>query len=215
MRRGVGVVGLQKQQQLHSQFRNVGAEMQQQQQSQLREQMTVFKKNLEDFAMKYKRQINEDPAFRMQFQKMCASIGVDPLASNKGFWAELLGFGDFYSELTVQVIQVCIATKSKNGGLIEISDLLKAIKKMRPSTAHQVSEDDVERVVKKIKLLGNGYDILYIGPKRFVQSVPCEFNTDHMEVLRIAEDTGYYTLSQLKTQLGWDDARIQTTMVQF
>eukprot|EP00002_Diphylleia_rotans_P033490 TRINITY_DN7125_c0_g1_i2.p1 TRINITY_DN7125_c0_g1~~TRINITY_DN7125_c0_g1_i2.p1 ORF type:complete len:114 (-),score=16.82 TRINITY_DN7125_c0_g1_i2:251-592(-) len=83
---------------------------------------------------------------------------------------------------------------------------------MRPSTAHQVSEDDVERVVKKIKLLGNGYDILYIGPKRFVQSVPCEFNTDHMEVLRIAEDTGYYTLSQLKTQLGWDDARIQTTM---
>jgi len=24
---------------------------------------------------------------------------VDPLASNKGFWAELLGIGDFYYEL--------------------------------------------------------------------------------------------------------------------
>jgi len=30
---------------------------------------------------------------------MCANIGVDPLASNKGFWAELLGIGDFYYEL--------------------------------------------------------------------------------------------------------------------
>ncbi len=31
------------------------------------------------------------------------SPGVDPLASGKGFWAELLGVGDFYFELTVQV----------------------------------------------------------------------------------------------------------------
>ncbi len=34
---------------------------------------------------------------------MCASVGVDPLASNKGFWTELLGFGDFYYELGVQI----------------------------------------------------------------------------------------------------------------
>jgi ESCRT-II complex subunit VPS22 len=32
---------------------------------------------------------------------MCAKVGVDPLASNKGFWAELLGIGDFYYELGV------------------------------------------------------------------------------------------------------------------
>jgi hypothetical protein len=30
---------------------------------------------------------------------MCSNCGVDPLASNKGFWAEILGFGDFYYEL--------------------------------------------------------------------------------------------------------------------
>ena len=34
---------------------------------------------------------------------MCSNIGVDPLASNKGVWAQLLGFGDFYYELGVQV----------------------------------------------------------------------------------------------------------------
>ena len=32
---------------------------------------------------------------------MCASIGVDPLASNKGFWSNMLDIGDFYYELGI------------------------------------------------------------------------------------------------------------------
>ena len=43
--------------------------------------------------------IRKNPTFRTQFHEMCAKVGVDPLASNKGFWAELLGIGDFYYEL--------------------------------------------------------------------------------------------------------------------
>lgn len=37
--------------------------------------MDTFKGNLEEFARKYKKDINQDPAFRQQFQVMCASIG--------------------------------------------------------------------------------------------------------------------------------------------
>ena len=33
--------------------------------------------------------IRKDPAFRAQFHAMCANIGVDPLASNKGVWAQV------------------------------------------------------------------------------------------------------------------------------
>jgi hypothetical protein len=44
------------------------------------QQMDVFKKNLEDFAAKHKDDIRRDPQFRLQFQEMCAAIGVDPLA---------------------------------------------------------------------------------------------------------------------------------------
>jgi hypothetical protein len=32
------------------------------------------------FALKYKKDINKNPEFRRQFQIMCQSIGVDPLA---------------------------------------------------------------------------------------------------------------------------------------
>ena len=34
--------------------------------------------------------IRANPAFRAQFHAMCANIGVDPLASNKGLWAQVL-----------------------------------------------------------------------------------------------------------------------------
>lgn len=46
--------------------------------------MEKFRENLEDFAAKHKNEIKKNPQFRKQFQEMCASIGVDPLASGKG-----------------------------------------------------------------------------------------------------------------------------------
>lgn len=48
--------------------------------------------------------------------ELCATIGVDSLASGKGFWSEMLGVGDFYYELGVQIIEVCLALKHRNGG---------------------------------------------------------------------------------------------------
>ena len=38
------------------------------------------------------------------------------LTAGKGFWSEMLGVGDFYYELGVQVIEVCMATNHRNGG---------------------------------------------------------------------------------------------------
>ncbi|KAJ0670211.1 putative winged helix DNA-binding domain superfamily, Snf8/Vps36 family [Helianthus annuus] len=65
----------------------------------MKEQLSTFRSQLEDFARKYKNDIKKNHIFRSQFHEMCAKVGVDPLASNKGFWAELSGIGDFYYEL--------------------------------------------------------------------------------------------------------------------
>ena len=71
--------------------------------------------------------IRQDPVFRAQFHTMCANIGVDPLASNKGMWAQLLGFGDFYYELGVQIVEACLATRAYNGGFMELGALRNAV----------------------------------------------------------------------------------------
>ena len=59
----------------------------------MRAQVATFKASLEEFALKYRADIRRDPIFRAQFHAMCANIGVDPLASNKGTWNRLLGLG--------------------------------------------------------------------------------------------------------------------------
>uniref|UniRef100_A0A8D0GMJ1 Uncharacterized protein n=1 Tax=Sphenodon punctatus TaxID=8508 RepID=A0A8D0GMJ1_SPHPU len=43
-------------------------------------QLDMFKTNLEEFASKHKQEIRKNSQFRVQFQDMCATIGVDPLA---------------------------------------------------------------------------------------------------------------------------------------
>ena len=39
----------------------------------------------------------------IDIKEMCASIGVDPLASGKGFWSNMLDIGDFYYELGIDM----------------------------------------------------------------------------------------------------------------
>lgn len=62
------------------QFNRVGEQLAKQQLEQLQQQMQTFKQNLNDFAIKYRKDIKRDPNFRKHFQTMCAAIGVDPLA---------------------------------------------------------------------------------------------------------------------------------------
>ena len=70
---------------------------------------------------------------------MCTKIGVDPLASSKGFWSELLGVGDFYFELGVQIIDVCLELREKTGGFVEIKELLKRLEVKRGGSSSKTS----------------------------------------------------------------------------
>lgn len=50
------------------------------------------------------------------FLTLCILILL-PSPAGKGFWSEMLGVGDFYYELGVQIIEVCLALKHRNGGV--------------------------------------------------------------------------------------------------
>ena len=91
----------------------------------------------------HRNEIRQDPIFRAQFHTMCSNIGVDPLASNKGMWAQLLGFGDFYYELGVQVVEGCLSTRPMNGGLIDLAALCKIVQACSPCpAAAEVSQQE-------------------------------------------------------------------------
>ncbi|KAF9613707.1 hypothetical protein IFM89_010149 [Coptis chinensis] len=179
--------------------------------------------------------IRKNPAFRSQFHEMCAKVGVDPLASNKGFWAELLGIGDFYYELVrfhhlprdcgfrwmvqevaislfpreegVQIVDICLATRSHNGGLINLQELCSLLCQRRKTAREAVSEDDCLRAISKLKVLGSGFEVISVGKKKLVRSVPTELNKDHNEILDLAQAHGYVTVDEVERRLSWSSGR--------
>lgn len=51
-----------------------------------------------------------------------------------------------------------------------------------------IFSDDILRAIDKLKVLGNGFELIPLGSGRFlVQSVPGELNMDHTRVLQLAE----------------------------
>ncbi|KAF8980982.1 ESCRT-II subunit protein snf8 [Entomortierella lignicola] len=205
-------------------------------------QLETFRVNLENFARQHRKDIQKDPVFRMHFQKMCANIGVDPLASSKGVWGELLGVSDFYYELGIQIIDVCLSTRALNGGLMELSEVKRRVERMRgkrdikapnstSSNAHsnslssklanmsskdtniEITEDDVFRSIKTLAPLGSGFQVLQIGDKKMVSSVPRELNRDQSAILALVRNTrGHINSGIIYEQLGWESGRINTAL---
>ncbi|XP_013779262.1 vacuolar-sorting protein SNF8-like [Limulus polyphemus] len=215
MRRRVGGVGaIQKQQLAQARFRNKGSEIAEDQLQQMTKQMEVFRTKLQEFASNHKNEIRKDPYFRCQFQEMCATVGVDPLASSKGFWAKMLGVGDFYYELGVQIIEVCIATSHQNGGIIGLDELREKVMKSRGSKKRQedITQDDLLRAIDKLSVLGKGFRLIPAGNHYLVQSVPAELNMDHTTILQQAEGTGFISLMALRRTQKWGEERAQNAL---
>jgi len=184
---------------------------------------------LTDFAKKHKKEIQTDPAFRKKFLEMCAPLGVDPLSSEKGFWKNMLGIGEFYYELAVKVAEVCLASRSRNGGIISVSEVKNILKNRKTKFRFAESEglkdkrhhdetkyssEDIIISISKLAKLGNGFRTVQVGKSTMIVSVPTELDNDHMEVMKIAQDhQGHVTIDCIKNAtITWNDDRIQRAL---
>lgn len=58
--------------------------------------------------------------------------------------------------------------------------------------------DDLARAIKKLHVMGSGFQILPVGNKRLVQSVPGELSMDHAAALQLAQ-VWSFRLSEIAT----------------
>ncbi|KAL9830787.1 putative winged helix-like DNA-binding domain superfamily, Snf8/Vps36 family [Arabidopsis thaliana] len=79
----------------------------------------------------------------------------------------------------VQIIEVCMITRSHNGGLISLQELCNHLRQRRKKDREAVTEDDCLRAISKLKVLGSGFEVITIGKKKLVRTVPTELNKDH------------------------------------
>jgi ESCRT-II complex subunit VPS22 len=210
-----GRAGIIQAQEHKETMRRVGEVENKKLRDQMQTQFVEFSKNLESYAFKHKDRIQTDPRFRAKFHQMCNKLGVDPLTSQKGIWSKMLGLGDFYFELGVRIIDVCVRTRPFNGGFIALPELLRALQKRRTVEQIEISEDDIERAVSKLAVLGSGFKIIDIGSERMVRSVPVELSGDHTTALGLCRKTGVLSHAILKQQPDWDDERVARTLQYF
>ncbi|KAL7446961.1 hypothetical protein ACHAXM_010704 [Skeletonema potamos] len=178
---------------------------------------------LSDFAKRHKNEIQHDPAFRAKFLEMCALLGVDIMSSEKGFWGKL-GMGDFFYELSVKVAEVALASRSRNGGIIRVSEVNEILsqrgtkfKFVDSKSKTSYSDDDIITAVKKLSNLGSGFRTVTVGRCVMIVSVPDELDDDHMLLLDTAQDDrrgdyGVIKIQDMKTTLGWDKERCERAL---
>jgi len=180
---------------------------------------------LSDFAKVHKNEIQLDPAFRAKFLQMCALLGVDILSSEKGFWGKL-GMGDFFYELSVKVAEVCLASRSRNGGIIRVGEVNEILSQRgtrfkfadsSKSKKTSYSDDDIITAVKKLSALGSGFRTVTVGRSVMIISVPEELDGDHMQILNLAQDDshgsyGVITIRDIKATLSWDEDRCERAL---
>ncbi|KAH9888010.1 EAP30/Vps36 family-domain-containing protein, partial [Cubamyces lactineus] len=213
---GVGIAAFDRQQQSQRSFAELSNEISQAQVDLLHAQLAQFRSALAHYASTHRDRIRKEPSFRHAFQQMCTTIGVDPLAGPRkgGWWAEMLGLGDWQYELGVQIVDVCVSTRERNGGLIEIGELIRLVSKLRGVGGDVITEDDVMRSIKTLKPLNAGYEVIDVGGgKKMVRSVPKELDADQAVVLAIAqEDGGRVSESALMTRRGWTTERARAAL---
>jgi ESCRT-II complex subunit VPS22 len=223
--KGVGLAAFDRSRLTSAQFASHGTSLKTTNAAALETQLSVFRSLLQQFAQTHAKDIRSNPSFRAQFARMCATIGVDPLASSSSssgsaaagggsIWAQLLGrtVNDFYFELAVRLVEVCSSTRPENGGLIGVKELSERVMRGRMEGAPEVTEDDVLRAVGTLKPLGSSYSVVKVGNKSYIRSVPRELNADQGAVLEAVQVLGYVSVSMLMVNLRWTRARSQTVV---
>lgn len=212
---GVGLAAFERHQQSKRSFAELSTALSEVQVEYLHAQLNQFRTALGHFAANHRDSIRSDPAFRHAFQQMCSSIGVDPLAGPRkgGWWAEMLNLGDWQYELGVQIVDVCVSTRERNGGLIEMSELVRLVGKLRGLGSGIVTEDDVVRSIKTLQPLGAGYQVIEIGGRKMVRSVVKELDEDQAAVLALAQEEGGRVVEDLLVhRKGWTRDRARAAM---
>ncbi|KAF8892644.1 EAP30/Vps36 family-domain-containing protein [Infundibulicybe gibba] len=212
---GVGLAAFERHEQSKRSFAELSSALSQSQVEHLHSQLNQFRTALVHFASNHRDTIRSDPSFRHAFQQMCSSIGVDPLAGPRrgGWWAEMLGLGDWQYELGVQIVDVCVSTRERNGGLIEMQELVRMVGKLRSVGGGAITEDDVVRSIRTLQPLGAGYQVVDVGGRKMVRSVVKELDEDQAAVLAIAQETGGRMVEDVLIQRkGWNRDRARAAL---
>ena len=163
-----------------------------------------LKANMSKYSSQYESEIRNNKQVRAKFINICNKIGIDPIVSKRSMWGML---GDFYNQISIQILRICEKTKDLNGGLLKISDLVTIFNRSYPS--NQIDYNDVLKAVDNVEKLGTGCRII---DGKYISTVPFELSGDQVALMKMAEGTGYVSLN-IARRNGWAKDRFDLAIV--
>ncbi|RWW75306.1 hypothetical protein BHE74_00016696, partial [Ensete ventricosum] len=149
MRRRPGIAGLKSAAATRDQYRIVGENVARIRADVMKEQLETFRTQLEDFARKHKVVL-----FIALFSGTNFRVG---LADSYCILCMVLICYFFqcglYGKAGVQIVDICLSTRSHNGGLINLQELCSLLCQRRKVAREAVTEDDCLRAISKLKVL--------------------------------------------------------------
>lgn len=127
------------------------------------------------------------------------------ILASKGFWAEVLGVGDFYYELGVKIVEACFKLREQTGGLVDLQTIKQRIG--AGQKAAEVEDDDIIKAIDTLKPLGSGFKVIRAGKHLLVQSVPRELSTDTTALIDLASASGHLDVPYVMERLRWTEER--------
>ena len=58
---------------------------------------------------------------------------------------------DFYYELAIQIVNICIGLRPKNGGFLEEQECLRLLNKLRGNHAQRVELEDISKALESLE----------------------------------------------------------------
>ena len=109
---------------------------------------------------------------------------------------------DFYYELAIQITNICIALRPKNGGFLEENECLRLLNKLRGTKVQKVELEDIGKALKALESLSPDFKIIVTGSKRVIVSSSVDINSDQLIILDAASKTGgWMTFSEIKKRV--------------
>lgn len=220
-RRNVGISSLNRTAQSQADFSLLSESLLKEQSDTLATQLVQFQSTIAQFSTQHHKKIKSSPVFRDHFSTLCRELGVDPLGNGqKGIW-DKLGLGDWYHALAVQIIQVCLVARERNGGLMTLKEVIEGVHDLRDpkrigGEATKVTENDLRRALETLSPLEAGYEIIVIASQTLLRCTPGQLASDSSVIVQAAEKRGRITRDQLKEftrgaggKEGWTRDRVE------
>jgi ESCRT-II complex subunit VPS22 len=189
MRRGIGVAHVQAKKDTAKAMADAGAQLSAQRTAQLVDNIQVLETRLKELAKKHESLIRRDPLVRIKFKQLADSLGIDLLESNANMFSKALGIGEYYYDLCVKIVEICIREKPYVGDMIPLTLVLKEMKRLKPND--NIQEQDIRMALEKVRVLGSGYDLIGLGDSInnvYIRITPEDINADVMTLLRLANE---------------------------